>query len=397
MANIEDTNIDDIFDNDSEYIIIPNPIYDVVFRYLMEDEQSAIIVISTLINQKIISLEAQPLTHSEKKQMEEDENGEEIENKRNKFKTKDSLLMFHLDFKAVIELENGEREIVMIELQKATAPSDIFRFKRYISRNFQQKQNKEIIDPITKDNKIVEAPIRLIPIFILNFIIEEEINDVLIKTTRVKEGVFKNKNLVETNEFIDNLTYDMYVVQLPNLHKISEEEYQDDDYKIKLYALLKIFDQKSKIKDNIHRVRVMRRFFPSFMKRLIRRLQAAEVNNIGLEEEMFREDEHGKDLRDKDDTINSLLVKFEKKEEELIQSKEVITQKDEELVQSKEVINQKDEELIQSKEIITQKDEVITQKDEVILGYAKFLKTQGSSIEEIKQKTGLSIDKLEDL
>ena len=393
MENTEDTNFDDIFDNDSEYIIIPNPIYDVVFRYLMEDEQSAIIVISTLINQKILSLEAQPLTHSEKKQIEEDENGEKLEIteiKKNAFKTKDNLLMFHLDFKAVIELENGEREIVMIELQKASAPSDIFRFKRYISRNFQQKQNKEIIDPITKDNKIVEAPIRLIPIFILNFIIEEEINDVLIKITRVKEGVFKGKNLVQNNEFIDNLTYDMYVVQLPNLHKISEEEYQDDQYKRKLYALLRIFDQKSKIKDNEHRVRVMRRFFPSFMKRLIRRLQAADLNNVYLEEQMFIEDEHGKDLKDKDSTINSLLIQGEKKDE-------LLTQKDELLTQKEEVITQKDELLTQKEEVITQKDEVITQKDLFLIKYARKLKEQGLSTSQIEEETGLSIQQINDL
>lgn len=41
---------------DSEYIIIPNPIYDVVFRYLMEDPESAMIVLSTLIDEKISTL-----------------------------------------------------------------------------------------------------------------------------------------------------------------------------------------------------------------------------------------------------------------------------------------------------------------------------------------------------
>lgn len=367
MANTEDTNFDELFDNDSEYIIIPNPIYDVVFRYLMEDEQSAIIVISTLINEKIISLEPQPLTHSEKKEYQEDENGEEIEN--NNYKTKDDLRLFHLDFKAVIELEDGEKEIVMIELQKASEPNDIFRFKRYISRNFQQKQDKEIIDPQTSDIKTVKKPMRLIPIFILNFRIENEINDLVIKTTRVKEGIFKGKNLTKHNEFIDNLTYDMYVIQLPNLQKISEEEYQDDEYKRKLYALLKLFDQKSKIKDNEHRVRVMRRFFPDFMKRVVRRLQSADVNNVDLEEEMFREDEHLQDLRDKNNEISSLKSTVEKKDE---------------------MINQKDE-------VINQKDEVINQKNEIILEYAKFLKTQGISIEEINQKTGLSIQQINDL
>jgi hypothetical protein len=69
----------------------------------------------------------------------------------------------------------------MIELQKASEPNDIFRFKRYISRNFRQKQEKEITDPLTHSIKIIQKPIRLIPIFILNFRIENEINDLLIK------------------------------------------------------------------------------------------------------------------------------------------------------------------------------------------------------------------------
>ena len=37
-------------------IIISNPIYDEVFRYLLEDIKSATIIISTLLNQTIISL-----------------------------------------------------------------------------------------------------------------------------------------------------------------------------------------------------------------------------------------------------------------------------------------------------------------------------------------------------
>ena len=48
---------------EDEYIVIPNPIYDVVFRYLMADLESAKIVLSTLINEKIIKLEFEPLSH----------------------------------------------------------------------------------------------------------------------------------------------------------------------------------------------------------------------------------------------------------------------------------------------------------------------------------------------
>jgi hypothetical protein len=100
-----------------------------------------------------------------------------------------------------VELPDGTEELIMIELQKAAEPDDIFRFKRYISKNFQKRQNVEILDPNTNAITTIDKPIRLIPVFILNFRIENEINDLLIQTNRSKTGVFKNKQLENHNEF----------------------------------------------------------------------------------------------------------------------------------------------------------------------------------------------------
>ena len=144
---------------ESEYLIIPNPIYDVVFRYLMEDNESATIIISTLINERIKKLRLEPSTHPEKRSRLKEY---EIQDP----KTSDDVALFHLDFTATIELPDGTEELIMIELQKASEPGDIFRFKRYISKNFQQKQTKEVIDLKTQAIKPLELPVRLIPIFI---------------------------------------------------------------------------------------------------------------------------------------------------------------------------------------------------------------------------------------
>ena len=65
-----------------DFLIIPNPIYDVVFRYLMQDYDSALIILSTLINEKIKRLDFQPLTHAKKKTNEE--NSQQTENLINK-------------------------------------------------------------------------------------------------------------------------------------------------------------------------------------------------------------------------------------------------------------------------------------------------------------------------
>jgi hypothetical protein len=326
--------------NDNDYIIIPNPIYDVVFRYLMEDPESAMIVISTLINEKIKNIQLEPITHSQKK----DKQDIAIQDP----KTQDDIRLFHLDFTATIELPDGNEELIMIELQKASEPDDIFRFKRYISKNFQKKQDKEITDLQTQSIKTIHQPIRLIPIFILNFRIENEINDLLIKTNRIKTGIFKNKILQKHNEFIDNLTYDILIVQLPNLHNINIEDYQNDEYKTKLYSLLKLFDQKSKVKNNEHRLRIIRRYFQGFLERVVKRLQAADIENPDLEEKMLIEDEYLKALIERDNTIT-----FFKSQLEL------------------------------EKKRSQEKDTVIQEKDNIILNFAKMLKNSGLSNEEI--------------
>jgi len=368
---------------ENEFIIIPNPIYDVVFRYLMEDSDSAKIIISTLINEKIKTIYLEPITKSEKKEKSENI---EIQDP----KTQDDIRLFHLDFTATVELPDGSEELIMIELQKASEPDDIFRFKRYISKNFQKKHEIEITDFQTQAIKKVNKPVRLIPIFILNFRIENEINDLLLKTNRIKTGIFKNKQLHKNNEFIDNLTYDIWVVQLPNLTNIQQEDYQNDEYKLKLFSLLKLFDQKSHVKNNEHRLRLIRKFFPGFLDRVILRLQAADVNNPDLEEKMLAEDEYLKALIDRDNKITFFKEQFEKTSELLLNEKKINVEKD-------KTITEKDKTITEKEIALNEKDKTITEKDKLIYNLAKMLKENGISDSEINLKTGLTFEEIKKL
>ncbi len=330
--------------NDKDYIVIPNPIYDVVFKYLMEDNDSAKIILSTLINEEIIKLDFEPLSHSEKK-----ETNIEIIEQRNILKetslnypqTKEDVRLFHLDFTATVKLPDGREELIMIELQKASEANDIFRFKRYLAKNFQKSITKKHINRRTKAVEDIEVPIRLIPIFILNFRIEYEINDLLIKTNRVKKGIFKNKILNKNNEFIDNLSYDIWVVQLPNLKEIEESgDYKESEYKEKLFRMLKIFDQTKYVGTNEHRLRLFRKIFPGYLDRVIKRLQSADINNPDLEDQMFAEDEYLSKLIKRDNEISQLGVLLDEKDEELGKKDEELGKKDEELGKKTEALKQ---------------------------------------------------------
>ncbi len=331
----------------NEYFVIPNPIYDVVFKYLMDDNQSAKIILSTLINEKIKALKFEPLSKTEK-----------ITDP----KTDKEIKLFHLDFTATIELSDGTEELIMIEIQKANKANDIFRFKRYICANFQKKQEKEIVNPKTQAVEKIDKPIRLIPIFILNFRIENEINDLIIRTQRLKSGIFKEKNLQKQNDFIDHLSYDIWVVQLPNLSKITTAEYENDDYKKRLFLLFNLFDQNAQVKENSHRLLLMRSKFPDYFERIIERLKSADANNPDLEEQMHIEDEYLNELN----RMHNEISWFK-------------------------------EQLETEKNSNKEKDRALDEKDKLIYNLAKLLKDSGISIKDIQIKTGLSVDEIEKL
>jgi len=384
---------------EDEYITIPNPIYDVVFRYLMEDTESAKIVISTIINQKIKTLIPEPLTHTEKDDELTDPQTNEV------------IRLFHLDFTAIVELPDGTEEMVMIELQKASEPDDIFRFKRYIMKNFQKKRSRTLTDPRTGEAKEIDVPIRLIPIFILNFRIENEVNDLVIATNRVKTGVFKNHIFTQHNEFIDHLSYDMYVVQLPNLYNIKEEEYLNDEYKRNLYSLLKLFDQKSVVRDNQHRLRLIRRFLPGFLERVVKRLQIVSSQKADLEEKMHIEDEYLKVLEERDNVISYLQAQVEEKQQALEEKDKALEQEKQRAEQEKQRAEQekkraeqekqraaeKEKLLNEEKKRAEQKQKELEQERKKLFETAKLLLSMGVSIEIIKEKTGLTQEEIEKL
>ena len=400
----------------NDYLIIPNPIYDVVFRYLMQDYDSALIILSTLINEKIKKLDFQPLTYARKKTADEniqqteqllnkrfDKKREKIQNdsslskidKEIKIseitikdpKTGKDIKLLHLDFSAVIEKENGEEELVIIELQKVAIETDIFRFKQYIAENFQKKKIVKTTDPDTGQIIEIELPYRLIPIFILNFKIEDEISDLMIRTKQIKTGIFTGKELDKKNEFIDNLSYELYV-------EIDKSLFEKDEYRSKLYALLKLFDQQAKKIDNEYRLRLFRRLFPKFLDRVIKRLQTADIDNPDLEKQMQAEDLYLKPLLRRDNKISWLLINKKETEEKL----ENTTEK---LENTTEKLENTTEKLEKELKINKEKDKALGEKEKELkffkLQFAKSLKNSGKTTKEIQQITNLSKKEIEKL
>ena len=92
---------------------IANPIFDIVFKYMMEDESIALTFLSALLKKDVIS----------------------VEMRRNEYsnQTRDNLSNFRIDFGARVRETDGTERLILIELQKNWVETEIMRFRQYVS------------------------------------------------------------------------------------------------------------------------------------------------------------------------------------------------------------------------------------------------------------------------
>ena len=203
---------------------IANPIYDVVFKYLMGDQKLAKIIISKIIGEEVESLELQPQEISAEIQFME-RLGDSDDKKKTRIKT--GVSIYRLDFAAKIRTEEGEMKTVIIELQKAKLPSDIIRFRKYIGMQYFTENNTEKIST----NKHKAFPI--ISIYFLDHPLN--IHQIpVIKVDRVYSDLATGEILQGKEEFIESLTHDSYIIQTKKLKNHRRTE---------LEKILSIFDQ----------------------------------------------------------------------------------------------------------------------------------------------------------
>ncbi|MFH1004220.1 MAG: hypothetical protein V1781_01805, partial [Bacteroidota bacterium] len=220
-------------------MIIANPIYDVVFKYLMEDSKVAKLLIGTIIGEKIEKLDARPtdepvhLAHK-------------------------SWTVYRLDFSAKIKIPGGHK-IVIIEIQKAKFSTDIIRFRHYLGKQYLKEDNTYLAKV---GDRNVKKAIPIISIYFLGKPLSS-IKAPVIKVQRNYIDITTGKEIKEKEEFIESLTHDSYVIQIHYLRIKMQTEIE---------ILLSIFDQRNRMED-YHILNVVEEQFPVKFRSLIRRLQ----------------------------------------------------------------------------------------------------------------------------
>ena len=281
---------------------IANPIYDVVFKYMMEDLKVAKTFISAIIG----------------------ENVEELDFCPQEFVTRykdDSLTVIRLDFLAKIKTDAGYKAII-IEMQKAQLATDIRRFRRYIGAQYQSKSN------IYTDEKKKKHERRIYCIFFLGEGLNVPDVPVLTVTNQVKDRS-TGQALDLHHEFIDSLHHQSWIVQIPNLKK-----HRRDD----LEKLLSVFDQ-NRIKDNDHILNINEDDFPEEYRHIIRRLrQAAESEEIA--EQMIAEDELISDFQYLERQIAEQDEMLDESKKQIVEKDKQMADKDKQMAEFKKQIEE---------------------------------------------------------
>jgi hypothetical protein len=192
-------------------MVIANPIYDVVFKRMMENEKVAKFFIGTFLEQTIENVVVKPQEFTYTDELA-------------------GLAVFRLDFIATIKTETGELKKVLIEIQKAKNQIDLMRFRNYLGEQYKKEDvinEEKVILPITT-------------IYILGFKLPE-IPIACLKVERNYKDL-TNKTILKTkSDFVEKLTHDSFIVQVDRI---------TDNYKTRLDKLLSVFEQTNFVDSN---------------------------------------------------------------------------------------------------------------------------------------------------
>lgn len=235
-------------------MIIANPIYDVVFKYLLDDLDIAKELLSTILDIKI-----EHLVVKSQEELVKTETGD--------------IRIFRLDFKAIIHLENSEKKKILIELQKAKQSYDIVRFRKYLAKNYLED---DVIDD--ENGQQIGVPLEIITIYFLGFTLKNVPIPVLKVQRSFMDAVTKETLEVE-EDFINLLTHESYTIQIPRL-KLKQ---QND-----MEQVLEIFNQDNATEDK-HRIDYQGKPENPLVKKMVRRLTKAAAD-AELSHQMDAED-----------------------------------------------------------------------------------------------------------
>lgn len=278
-------------------IYIANPIYDIVFKYLMEDERVVKILLSALLKKTVVEVEMRKHEYSNVQ--------------------RDKISMFRIDFGAKVREEDGSIRLVLIELQKTWLETETLRFRQYLGAQYANPDN------MLKDDEHISQGIPMVAVYLLG----HRVGDIEEPVLYVKHESYDYEGNVVTrglpDPFVESLTHNSILVQIPRLHGHVNN---------RLEEILSIFDQTRKNRDNRQVIDINEADYAddAEMMLIIHRLLAAAAD-AQVRQDMNAEEIYLQPIEDRDTAIMQ-------RDKQLAEKEEQLAEKEEQLVQSRSVI-----------------------------------------------------------
>ena len=219
---------------------IANPVYDVVFKYLMDDARIARTILSALLKKNVVAVEMRP---------------HEYVNEQ-----RDTLSVFRIDFGATVRSDDGTEQLILVELQKTWLETETLRFRQYLGVHYSNPKNM-----------VGDHAIPTVAVYLLGHRVGDIEDPVLYVNHQSYdyEGRLVTKGMPDA--FVESLTHDSIIVQIPRLH---------GQINNRLDKVLSIFDQTRRDRDNEHILLVDERLYSDDqdMSLIIHRLTMAAAD-----------------------------------------------------------------------------------------------------------------------
>lgn len=316
-------------------ISIANPIYDAVFKYLMEDVRVAKTILSALLKKEVVEIDVRKHEYT---------NG-----------VRDKISMFRIDFGAKVRQEDGSLKLILIELQKTWLETETLRFRQYLGTQYVNPDN------IDRDSTPHGYGIPMVAVYLLGHRVGDIKEPVLYvdhksydyNGNEVTEGI--------PDPFVESLTHNSIIVQIPLLHGRVNN---------RLTRVLSVFDQTNKDKNNHQIINVNEDDYKGDreMEYLLHRLLSA-ASDANLRQDMNVEDEYFSAIENRDTAI---------------------MMRDKRIAEQDAILEEKEQQL-------KQKENQLEQQQSALITSAKAMKAAGIPAEQIAAMTTLPIETVMEL
>ena len=298
-------------------MIIANPIYDTVFKRLMENKRIASFFVETIIGEKVEEIAIVPQEYTYHAKVKKKKEEKKTKNKETQ-EDWEVLSLIRFDFVATIRSVKGDYKKVLIEIQKSNKPSNLMRFRTYLGEQYKR------MDMIEVSSGKIEKALPIISIYLLGFTLPK-IQAPAIKVGRTYTDIIDKSIITQKSKLIESLTHDGYFVQIPH---IKGKPLTSLEKLLSLFEQKYFIDEKNTIKEYEHSIDDDENL--KLMVAILKHAAADAKTRREMEEAWWAEQDE---------------KEYERIEKELQEKKKLIEEKDKSLAEKDKSLAEKDKSL----------------------------------------------------